>query len=837
MKLKNCFSLAILSLAMLFFSTQSKAQYQPYKSQTAAELYQNIKKLKVLGSVLYVAAHPDDENTQLLAYLSKNEGIRTGYLSLTRGDGGQNLIGKEVREELGVIRTQELLAARRIDGAQQFFTRANDFGYSKHPNETFKIWDSVAVLADAVWVIRSFRPDVIITRFDPKSAGETHGHHTASAMIAVKAFELAGNANAFPEQLKYVDVWQPKRILWNLSWWYYRNKKLDETKLIKLDVGAYIGTIGKSVGEIAAESRTNHKSQGFGSRMNRGEIIEYFQPLPGDPGNIDGLFNNLAFSWSSRNNGDVVLNVIDQISNTFSFDHPENSVELLSSLHGLLSGMEKSFWVNQKLREIELLMLQCAGIWSDAIASEYRICAGDSLKIKSRIISRSALPVKLEGIELNTINETLYSQSIDKYLTTNTYFNQAIEIKTPVYQPLSNPYWLNYKGTDGLFRVDEQKLIGKAQNDHAYQLEYHLNLLGVRITLGEGVYFSYEDPVKGEVYRPLEVAPAVTANFLGKAFVFGDSQSKKVEIVLKNQQENSKGTLALQLPKGWTSQPASINFDLKKKYAEQIVSFTLTPPIEKAEGEMKLEVVVDGKKYNRSLTEIAYDHFPAQTLFPIASAKIVRVDMQRKGNKIGYIVGAGDEIPEALQQVGYQVDILKESDINAPNLKQYDAIIAGIRAFNTNARIGFYQPILMDYVSNGGTYIVQYNNNFDLFSSDFGPYPLKISRDRVTVENAPVKLLATTHKVLNEPNKIEARDFEGWVQERGLYFISEWDSQYTAILESNDPGETPKQGSLLVAEYGKGYYVYSSISMFRQLPQGVSGAYRLFVNMVSLSAQ
>lgn len=814
---------------VLFIPAQLFAQAGPTPSMNAAEIKAAIKKAQVLGTVLYMAAHPDDENTRFIAYAAKGMGLKTGYLSLTRGDGGQNLVGKEVRELLGIIRTQELLAARRTDGGQQFFTRANDFGYSKHPDETFNIWNKEDVLADAVWTIRKFRPDVIVTRFSPYRAGQTHGHHTASAMLALEAAKAAADKTKFPEQLKYVDVWEPKRVVWNTSFWFFRrtNQKFDPSKYLSVNVGEYNPLLGVSYNEIASHSRTMHKSQGFGSRVQRGETIEYFQHLQGDSSTTT-LFEGVDLTWNRVQGGAKIGKMLAEVSQNFQVEEPSASIPALTKVLKALRKLKKDEWAITKAKEVEQIILQCAGIWFENLNADYHVVPNDSFQLTTNVIKRSKYPVMWKSIEL-----PFQKIKLDSTLDFNKFKTYKLAAALPKGFAISQHYWLSESASLGMYTVNDQQLIGKPENDFALPLTATFDINGIEIQATTPTLFKWTDPVKGELYRPLEIAPKVTANINQSVLLFANDQPQTVHVLLKGHQDGVKGEVVLNCPNGWTIEPKVASFELKEKYEEQAISFKVFPPAGQSVGKITSLVKVNGEEFTQSLTTIEYDHIPFQTLFPQSEAKVVRLDIQKNGQQIGYIMGAGDAIPEALRQIGYQVDLLNDDDITIDNLAKYDAVIAGIRAYNTNKRMKYHQTTLMKYVENGGNYIVQYNTSHRLVTQDLGPYPLKLSRDRVTVEEAPITFLKPEHSILNYPNKLSNADFENWVQERGLYFPNEWDNGYEAILACNDPGEETKKGSLLVAHHGKGAYIYTGLSMFRELPAGVPGAYRLFVNMIS----
>lgn len=820
----------------LLFVTLSFFEVFAQKPEAAhsGEVIQRLKKLSILGSVLYVAAHPDDENTRLIAYLANDQLYRTAYLSATRGDGGQNLIGPEIREELGIIRTQELLAARRIDGGTQFFTRANDFGYSKHPDETLNIWEKDKVLADFVRVIRTFRPDVIITRFNLRP-GTTHGHHTTSAMLAKEAFKLAGDPNAFPEQLEYLDTWQPKKLFWNTSWWFYRStgEKMDTTGLVQVNVGEYNPYLGKSYTEIAAESRSMHKSQGFGATGSRGDEIEYLEQWEGEEEN--SLFGSLPVSWERVEGSELVKFHLESAIELYD---PEDPYETLSSLYQAreeLLKVKDQFWKEVKLNEIDEVVRLITGTYLEVVAEDYAYVPGDSIKMEVEAISRMSSKLELVSLSFLPWNST---QPANFTLKSNEPYTADFNFVVPENLEYTHPYWLKEEPALGMYRVADEKLIGKPQNPEPLKVRFTLKWEDQYLEYIRPVTYKRNDPVKGEVYRPLEISPPAMINLDARVLVFNGNNEKVIEAKVISGKNKVKGELQLQAPDGWEVRPASIPVDIDLKYEEATFSFTIKAPDKPAVNILK-PVFTDesGQKYSKGRVVIDYDHIPTQTLYPETEVRIVKVDLEKRGELIGYIEGAGDAIPESLEQIGYTVEKLEKDDVNADDLKNYDAIVLGIRAFNTVGWLKYKNKELFEYVKNGGTLISQYNTSHSLVTEEIAPYPLVLSRDRITVEESPVKIIAPDHRLMNYPNKITEKDFEDWVQERGLYFPGEWSEEFTPVFESNDPGEDPAKGGLLVAKYGEGYYIYSGYSWFRELPAGVPGAYRIFTNMLSIGAE
>jgi LmbE family N-acetylglucosaminyl deacetylase len=819
----------LLLISLLYLGGSVYSQTAPPSDVVSIE--QNLKRIGVLGSVLYVAAHPDDENTRLLAYLAQEKHYRTGYLSLTRGDGGQNLIGTEQGELLGLIRTQELLAARHTDGAEQFFTRANDFGFSKGPQETLRIWDKEKVLSDVVWVIRKFRPDVIICRF-PTTGEGGHGHHTSSAILAQEAFNAAADPTRFPEQLKYVQVWQAKRLLWNTFNFGATNTTAPDQ--FKIDVGVYNPIIGKSYGEIAAESRSNHKTQGFGSAKQRGEAFEYFKTILGDAPKTD-LMDGVNTTWSRVDGGEQIAAEVSKIQKGFEPDSPERSVPALLKLHDLIEKVPDSYWKAQKIKELSNLIAACAGLWFESYAVEPVYAIGDMMQLKTQIIIRSKTPVEVEqvtpGGDARAFKQSLLQDKL-AFNVMKTY-DDTLRAKNT-----SQPYWLKLPHQIGVYNtgyLDDEKNEDQKTLPENIPAKVFVNakIDGHGIVFETPVVYKYVDPAKGEIYQPVVIAPPVTANIENKDYIFNSAKPQQVTVKLKSFTKTT-GNIHIKPITGWKISPDEIPFTDKNKGNEWTVSFTLTPVDNKPETTV-LEAVADvnGRSFSMGILTINYNHIPSITLFPPSEAKLVKLDLKTAGKKLGYIAGAGDLVPEALKQVGYNVHQLTENEIMTSDLSEYDAIVTGVRAYNVNPRLAFEQPKLLEYVKNGGDLVVQYNNNNGLATTNIGPYPFRIVNQRVTDEDAKVTFIDPANPVLNYPNKITQDDFKDWIQERGIYFVSDIDPQYKAVLEMNDPGEAANKGSLIVANYGKGRFVYTSLVFFRELPAGVSGAYRLFINLLS----
>lgn len=823
-------STGLLGLAFLLLLPLVPARAQKPRTYTTADIAMELQGLNVLGTVLYVAAHPDDENTRLITYFANEEKYRTGYLSLTRGDGGQNLIGPEMREKLGMIRTQELLQARRIDRGEQFFSRANDFGYSKHPDETFAIWNRDQVLADMVYVIRTFKPDVIITRFNT-DAGSTHGHHTASAILASEAFEAAADPSRFPEQLDRTTPWKAERLLWNTSSWFYSNKEeFDTSGMVRVDVGVYNPYLGKSYSEIAAESRSMHKSQGFGAPLVRGSSIEYLKPLKGSEPQND-LMEGITTDWSRLEGGEAVAPLVKEAINAFDPRQPASIVPLLVQIHQAIESLPEQPYRTYKLQQVKRLIQAAAGLYLEITAKEPTAVPGDSLTLELEAINRSPATIRLDQLHLPLLGESI---SEKKLLENNQAYSHQVKVKLPQDLPVSQPYWLEQEQEKGMFVVENSQRIGMAENPAALEGELSLVVEGVPIKITLPVVHKYTEPAEGEIYQPFAMIPPVSVNPQANKLLFTDQSSRELAIQLVSGKKEVNGSLRLSLPSGWKAEPASFSYQLLQKGESQTFRFRISAPDKAAEASLTAIASYGGEDYKQGMDIIQYRHIPTQLLFPAAEVKLVKMNMATTAKKIGYLMGAGDEVPESLRQVGYQVEVLQPEQLDVRRLKNFDAVVLGVRAFNTIDALKFRKKALEAYARSGGLVVIQYNTSFGLVAEALAPFPLKLSRGRVTVEEAPVSILQPGHRVFNSPNKISPQDFEGWVQERGLYFAEEWSPEWVPLLASNDPGEEPLEGGLVVAPVGKGYYVYTGYSWFRQLPAGVPGAYRIFANILSL---
>jgi LmbE family N-acetylglucosaminyl deacetylase len=818
-------------LVLLFYCTEI-IQAQP-KALSSSEIYQNIQKLNTVGNAMYVAAHPDDENTLLIAWLSKEKKVRTAYMAMTRGDGGQNLIGSEQGEYVGLLRTHELLEARKIDGGEQYFSRAVDFGFSKQTEEALSTWGKDKILEDLVYQIRKFQPDVLINRFPP-DARAGHGHHSASAVLAAEAFDAAADPTKFPEQLKNLKVWQAKRLVWNTFNRGFTNAEPTDGPFIKLPLADYSPLLGKSYSEIAAEARSKHRSQGFGSAPTRNERFDFAINIKGEPAKED-LFDGIDLTWRRIQGGEPIGKALDDILSQFDFKSPSKSVKNLIEVYKAIEKTPESIYKTNKLSECLNLILACSGIYCEANAATNMISPGQTLKVFATAVNRSNLDVKIENFKI--YGAASKDSVLGKSLTYNKSIDFAVDTKIPATAGITQPYWLNEKPEKGIYKVQEDKFRGLPMAPDALWAEFTLNILGESLKYTHPIKYKYTEPSIGEIYKYLEIRPEIMLNLDQKVYIFADNKPKKVGVMVKSNIANNSTKVKLNLATGWNYEPKEIEVNFTEKNQEKPVFFTVTPPTSSSETEIKALASTANGTFSKSLKNVKYEHIPELNVFPEATAKANRINLLKKGQNIAYIAGAGDEVPESLKQIGYDLTNLNETTIKG-NLAKYDAIIVGVRAYNTEDWLVNAQNTLFEYVKNGGNLIVQYQTQAfygTVKTKELGPFPISIGRGRVTEENAEMKVLRATDPILNTPNKIDSKDYDGWIQERGLYFAEKWSDKYTSVYSIKDTGETEQEGSLLYTKYGKGTYIFTGLSFFRQLPAGVPGAFRLMANLISFN--
>lgn len=816
-------------MKLLFLLFVSTITFSSFANNGSGEIFVNLQKLHSLKRVLYVAAHPDDENTRALAWFSLGEKAETAYFSLTRGDGGQNLIGNELSEELGVLRTQELLAARSYDGAKQYFSRAVDFGYSKSAEESFELWGREILLQDLVLIIRKFKPEVIVTRFPPdKRAG--HGHHTASALLAIEAFDKAADESYLPSQVSDYGTWQCTSLYWNTSYWWDENIKdmaEGDPNYLITDIGGYSPLLGMSYNEIGTLARSQHKCQGFGAIIERGSRVEYFKHLAGEKLK-DSFFEKSKESWEKM--GDPSLEkAFQEALESFDFVDVSNNVPRLLDILNTMKDMPRSFIMDEKIERCQEIIRDCLGLHVELLSDEFSTVLGKSVPLKARFLNRSNFDIRVAQVDLNTGEEP---KTLGDTLRTNEQVE--LELKS-AYGPqnVTNPYWLNAPFTT-LFTVSDESDVCEPENQPSVYGKFTFFVDGHAFDLIVPATYKWRDPSYGERRRPLIGAPEIAASFEQKQLLVKAGEKKEVRVNVKTFQESIKTQLDFTGPEGWTITPSQIDIHLDGTHAEEWYTIT----VEASKNAKPGSISVTGKGIRnaelKSYKEIAYDHIPTQALFRPSVMECKVLDAKIRKGKIAYIKGVEDAVPQAIEQLGFEVDLYEVSDVPSIDLSQYQSVVLGIRIYNVYPELFNYTDRLHSYVEDGGNLIMQYNTaSRAIREKKFGPVPFELSRNRVTEEDAEVTFLAPDHQIMNSPNKITEADFDHWVQERGLYFANNWDENYTPLFAWADKGEDPQKGGLVVTKYGKGQFVYSGISFFRELPNGVIGAYRLFANILS----
>jgi LmbE family N-acetylglucosaminyl deacetylase len=834
-----------------------------------------LAKLNVLGSVLMIGAHPDDENNAVLTWLSRGLKMRTGYLACTRGEGGQNLLGQEQGALLGVVRTQELLAARRDDGGSQYFTRAIDFGFTTSVEETMSDWGHDRTLADIVWVIRQQQPDVIILSFSG-TPSDGHGHHQASAILGKEAYEAAGNPSRFPEQLKWVQPWHARRLLRTrfapLNPPVGRGGGRGEGRgdgrgagsnpaagagrgpgrgpdpfpnqpVITVETGDFDPVIGRSYREISVISRSEHRSQGQGAPIAYGSAENLLSFVAGEQPR-KAVFDGIDTSWTRVPGAGRTGELLAKAQREFDDLHPEKTVAALLEARPAIAVLARAgqVWASWKLQEIDEAIALCAGLHVEAQADAPDYVPGASAKVSLTALNRSPLPIVLAGVHLSGWGDA-DAQVRNKSLEYNKPDVTTTPLQIPAQQPWSQPFWLREPHEAGSYNIPDQTLIGRADILPEVVARFDFTLNSAPFSLTRALHYRAADPSKGEYIRPVVVEPPFAIDLPAQNFVFPTGAARDLSLQIRALAANQSGEVRLQTPAGWKVSPATAPFSLKEAGLAQEIRFRLTPPATAVTGLFKVIAKSAAVEIATGVDVIPYSHIPAQTVLIPAEGKLSAAALKVLAHRVGYVMGSSDKVPDALRQMGCEVDLLNEKDLGSGNLAAYDAIVTGVRAYSVRPDLRAAQQRLLDYARNGGTLIVQYNNGADARISSsvaealdhLGPYPFTFGRDdaRVTDETAPVKILLPNSPLLNVPNKITAADFEGWVQERGLYFSNKWDSKYETPLETHDKGNPELPGGMLYTRYGKGVYIFTAYSWFRELPAGVPGAYRIFANLIS----
>jgi LmbE family N-acetylglucosaminyl deacetylase len=811
----------ILLLLLLPLSVSVKAQQ--VRPLPSSQIFQKLQQLNVLGTVMYVAAHPDDENTRLLSYLVHHDHVKTIYLSLTRGDGGQNILGDEQGSVLGLIRTHELMEARQIDGAEQLFTHVVDFGFTKSPEETFKFWNREKLDQDVKAAIQYYKPDVIICRF-PTTGEGGHGQHTASAIVAGDAFKQLEEGKS--KQPK-ADIWVPTRLLFN-AFRFGDNNTTSEDQF-KLPINQFDPLLGEGYGEMAGRSRSVHKSQGAGTPQTVGLSNDYFKLLSGKPIK-NSLYDDVDLTWNRVGHPEIAQK-IQAVIDAFDFKNPSLSIAQLVVIQKEIKGIKDAFWRAKKMQEINEIIVSCAGIMVEALTDNQEGTEGSSIPVKVNVIARSAVPVTVNGISFGTLEQ---SGNVSPNTLVNDSLHQfSFQVKLNDPEPLTEPYWMQYGAANAAYQYDSA-YAGLPEAFNRLNANVALTINGAEYDVAAPISYKKLDPVKGDVIQRLRIVPAVSVEPYNNLLIFEKGKEKKVWLRLKANKSIEKPVLAVTF-KGKSILSAPLNKLTKGQ--DTLFSFNIATTAFSDAGtdDYIMISIKDGDKvYDKAQHLIQYPHLPDLQYFTASWMKLVKKDWNVAVKKIGYIEGAGDNVDNTLSLTELQVEQIAPGALgNAQNLSQYDAIILGVRALNTQKQIGSWMPVLMKYVENGGTLLVQYNTNGNLQTTQYGPYPFTISRDRVTDEEAEVTFTDPASDLLHFPNEITKKDFDGWVQERGIYFPSGFEGNYKSLFSMHDVNEKPLNGAVIYTPYGKGQYIYTSLVFFRELPAGNVGSIRLLMNLLS----
>jgi LmbE family N-acetylglucosaminyl deacetylase len=884
-KLRFSISLFLAFTILCAIVPINNAQVRANYDNGAIGLGQMLKRLQTTASVLHTGAHPDDEDSGLLAYLARKEQARTAYLSLNRGEGGQNVIGTELFEPLGVIRTEELLQARRLDGGGQFFTRVMDYGFSKTRAEAAKIWGEKETLGDMVRAIRMYRPMVIISRFSGTPA-DGHGQHQLAGYLTPLAFKAAADPNEFPEQIADgLRPWQAKKLYVSQS--FVQNS--DNVPSLVLNTGEYDSLIGRSYFEIAMEGRTQHKSQEMGvlelrGKMNSGmRLVENFgAKVEKESSVFDGIdtsltaipklvglnddFMNSELKDAQKATNEAVQN-FDALNPSRIIPNLIKGLKAIRKARGEVSQRTKQlqntaladadFLLAEKEIEFSKALQMASGIVVDALSDTETIVAGDTANVAVRIFAPENTLVKVKNVSMlvpngwtaNTATEPAQQENMFRPRR-ETAFNAAFfAVTAPKDAKPTEPYWLDTPRKNFNFDWQETDPKNMPFQSALMNAEAILEIGGESITVKKDVQYRYADDIRGELRRDVVIVPLVSvaldSNLLIAPVSNKPSKQKITVSVTNNAPRETKGMIKISLPNGWAATPGSAEFALKNRGEKSAVSFDLTIPANAKPDDYKLitQAIIGGQTYNQTMQTIAYPHIQTHRRYQKAEISAKVLNLKVAPVRVGYIMGSGDKVPEAIRRLGLNVTMLEEKDLSTGDLSKFDTIVVGIRASQTRPDFVANNNRLLDFMKSGGTLIVQYQQQ-EYVNQNLPPLPAKmdtvingtqrISNVRVTDENAKVTILAPKHPVFNFPNKIGDGDWQNWIQERNLYSFSTFDEKYTPLLEAHDEGEPESRGGMVYAEIGKGKYIYTSYSWFRQLPNGNSGAYRIFANMLSL---
>ena len=860
---------AIVLFSVCNFPFAVKAQVRPIYDNGAIGLGQMLKRLQTTASAMHTGAHPDDEDSGLIAYLARKEQARTVYLALNRGDGGQNVIGEELFEPLGVIRSEELLQARRLDGGEQLFTRVMDYGFSKKRAEAARIWGEQLTLGDMVRAIRLYRPLVIISRFSGTPA-DGHGQHQLAGYLTPIAFKAAADPKQFPEHMEEgLQPWQAKKLYMSQGF----RPSADNVPSLMVNTGEYDSIIGRSYFEIAMEGRSQHKSQEMGALELRGKFASGMRFLEStinknesESSVFAGLDTSIKGIAELTNNSEEPLRqklaALQETAETAlkSYDPyaPAKLVPILAKgykqaadAEGSTRNPDSKFMLNQKRNEFKKALQLASGVVVDALADTDMLVAGNTTNVGVRVFAPENAAVKVTNVELKTpkgwtsvsSEEPKQQENMFRLRREDAFSASFFDLTAPKDASPTQPYWLEKARTPN-FTFD-WSAAGAAKNkpfqDPLVMAEVKMEIGGQEIVVEREVQYRYADDIRGELRRDLNIVPKVTvgleSNLLIAPSAASGAKHRLVMTVTNNSPGAVKGSGKFNLPAGWTLSPSSADFSLAQKGDKTALSFEVTIPANTKPDSYNLlaAATIDGSSYDLQMTEIAYPHIQTHRLYSKANVKAQVLDLKVAPVKIGYIMGSGDKVPQAIQRLGLAVSMLDEKELSTGNLNQYDTILVGIRASQVRPDYVANNGRLREFMENGGTLIVQYQQQ-EFARQGLPPFPAKMESNIRTVdETAPVKILEPNHSIFNFPNKISDADFANWVQERNLYTLTEFDTtKYTPLLETHDEGEAESKGGMLYAKVGKGKFVYTSFSWFRQLPVGNPGAYRIFSNLLSL---
>ena len=873
--LARCFARRFLALFLLLSALPLYGQVRAVYDRGAAGLAQDLLRLQTTSSAMLTGAHPDDEDSGLLARLSRGDHVRVAYLSLTRGDGGQNVIGQELFEPLGVIRTEELLQARTLDGADQLFTRAYDFGFTKTLDEAKQKWPEKELLADLVRAIRLYRPLVLISRFSGTPA-DGHGQHQMAGYLTPIAFRLAGDPAAFPEQIaEGLLPWQPLKLYEGQRFRYSGN--LNELPTLKLETGIYDPLLGRTYYQIAEEGRSQHKTQNMGTVELRGEHssgVRLVQNLTGPVQAEKTMFDGIDISItgiekvSGLNPGAITPDLetmqasLKQALKEFDPYRPSSIVpQLVRALEadrsarrklGELKGLaarNADFLLSEKQTELEHALAKAEAVVIDTLADRETVVPGGSFEVSLRVFVPENSPVKVGSPALQIPQgwkaEEISSTAAGDFRSEATPYQWYYRVRVPADAPATQPYWLDQPRDGYLFRWSKGDPKDMPFAPPLVFGTVSLQIAGAEFKAGKALQYRYADEVRGEVRRDLNVVPAFTLQVGDELMMVPAGSSmvhRKIGVTTTSKVKGgAQANVSLKLPDGWQSRPKSVRLSFARPGERRLVDFDVEIPAAAKIGEYKIRAAVEsqGQNYDRIEQTISYPHIQTHRIYWAAEVKAEVVDLKVAPVKVGYIMGSGDQVPDAIRRMGLEVTLLDEADLSSGDLSRFDTIVMGVRASQVRPDVVANNHRLLDYMRNGGTLIVQYQQR-DYTRAGLPPYPAEIDPTppqsaRVTDEDAPIRVLAAEHPVFNFPNPIGSSDWQGWVQERNLYSFTSFDPHYQPLLECGDPGEPPQNGGEVYAEYGKGKYIYTSYSWFRQLPAGVPGAYRLFANLLSLA--